>query len=108
MAQKIEPLSASGDNDHPVSADFDFKKDRERRAGRCPTAVRRSLSNRRPRQTNLRPTALSIVPSLFSLVDAQQLGYPCMARVISVNVGQPAALVCPDRTVMSAIRKAPV
>jgi MOSC domain-containing protein YiiM len=31
-----------------------------------------------------------------------------MARVISLNVGMPAALVCPDRTVMSAIRKAPV
>jgi MOSC domain-containing protein YiiM len=31
-----------------------------------------------------------------------------MARVISLNVGLPAALVCPDRTVMSAIRKAPV
>jgi MOSC domain-containing protein YiiM len=31
-----------------------------------------------------------------------------MAHVISLNVGMPAALVCPDRTVMSAIRKAPV
>jgi MOSC domain-containing protein YiiM len=31
-----------------------------------------------------------------------------MARVISLNVGMPAALVCPERTVMSAIRKAPV
>ncbi|HEV2550295.1 MAG TPA: MOSC domain-containing protein [Stellaceae bacterium] len=31
-----------------------------------------------------------------------------MARVISLNVGMPAALVCPDRTVTSAIRKAPV
>lgn len=31
-----------------------------------------------------------------------------MPRVISLNVGLPAALVCPDRTVMSAIRKAPV
>jgi MOSC domain-containing protein YiiM len=31
-----------------------------------------------------------------------------MARVISLNVGMPAALVCPDRTVMSAIRKAPM
>ncbi len=30
------------------------------------------------------------------------------ARVISLNVGLPAALVCPDRTVMSAIRKVPV
>lgn len=31
-----------------------------------------------------------------------------MARMISLNVGMPAPLVCPDRTVMSAIRKAPV
>jgi MOSC domain-containing protein YiiM len=31
-----------------------------------------------------------------------------MAHVISLNVGMPAALVCPGRTVMSAIRKAPV
>lgn len=30
------------------------------------------------------------------------------ARVISLNVGLPTALVCPGRTVMSAIRKAPV
>jgi MOSC domain-containing protein YiiM len=31
-----------------------------------------------------------------------------MACVISLNVGKPATLVCPDRTVMSGIRKAPV
>ena len=31
-----------------------------------------------------------------------------MAQVISLNVGLPATLVCPDRTVMSAVRKAPV
>jgi MOSC domain-containing protein YiiM len=31
-----------------------------------------------------------------------------MARVISLNVGLPATLVCPDRTVMSGIRKVPV
>ena len=31
-----------------------------------------------------------------------------MARVISLNVGLPATLVCPERTVMSAIRKLPV
>jgi MOSC domain-containing protein YiiM len=31
-----------------------------------------------------------------------------MARLISLNVGLPARLVCPDRTVMSAIRKTSV